>query len=108
MGMNKPNEKEVTLRGIITASERDVDDNVVAINILSDDEDFEVELNELGVELFDFLDEDVEVTGMLKKGRRRQGTKLIRVTNYEWIENKAYDRKDRGWEFDQPEGIVVH
>ena len=103
MGMNNSNEKEITLRGFVSESERDADGNVVAINILADDDDYEIELNELGVELFDFLDEDVEVTGILKKGRRRPGAKRIRVMSYEWMGKKAYDLKDTGLDFEQPQ-----
>jgi len=96
-------DKEMTLSGYVAASEWDAGDNVVAINILTDDEEYDVELNELGVELCDFLDEDVEVTGILKKGRK--GTKLLKVTNYKPLENRGYDREDDDYEYDSEKDL---
>ena len=72
---------EVSVTGIVVPSEWDDDDNVIAVAISTDDEDYIVELNRLGAELFDFLDEDVEVRGILKKGM--SGGKWIRVMDYE-------------------------
>ena len=91
--MQKNNQdKEMTLCGYVAASEWDAGDNVVAINILTDVGEYDVELNELAVELYDFLDEDIEVTGILKKGRN--GTKLLKVTNYKPLGNRGYDPED--------------
>ena len=96
-------EKEVTLRGYLAAREWDHNDNVVSIDLLTDDEDYEIELNKVGVDLFDFLDEDVEVTGVLRKGRN--GTALIRVTSYEPLGNKAPDNDDWRYESDREDNL---
>lgn len=77
--------KEETIVGYVVPSEWDNDDNVVAISISTDDDDYLVEMNKLGEELFDFLDEDVEVTGTVREDR--DGTKRIRVTSYEVLED---------------------
>ena len=49
------------------------------------------------------LDEDIEVTGILKKGR--QGTKLLRVTNYKPLENRGYDPEDGDYEYDSEKDL---
>ena len=86
--------KEETIVGYVVPSEWDNDDNVVAISITTDDDDYLVEMNKLGEELFDFLDEDVEVTGTVREDR--DGTKRIRVTSYEVLEDvdDEYDEDD--------------
>lgn len=80
--MEKSNSSnEVTLTGTVVPSEWDDDDNVIAVAISTDDEDYVVERNRLGAELFDFLDENVEVRGILKKGM--SGGKGVSVIDYE-------------------------
>ncbi len=73
--------KEVTLTGFVIPEEWDHNDNVIVIAISTDDENYLVERNKKGQELFDFLDEDVEVTGFVREDR--DGTKHISVTTYE-------------------------
>jgi uncharacterized membrane protein YcgQ (UPF0703/DUF1980 family) len=94
-----PPPKEETVFGYVVPSEWDSDDNVVAISITTDDDDYVVELNKLGEELFDFLDEDVEVTGIVREDK--DGTKRIRVTSYEVLEDTEdeYD-EDEDYDFD--------
>jgi hypothetical protein len=77
--------KEETIVGYVVPSEWDNEDNVVAIGISTEDDEYVVELNKLGEELFDFLDEDVEVTGLVRDDK--DGTKRIRVTSYEVLED---------------------
>jgi hypothetical protein len=77
--------KEETIVGYVVPNEWDNEDNVVAISITTDDDDYVVELNKLGEELFDFLDEDVEVTGIIRDDK--DGTKRIRVSSYEVLED---------------------
>jgi hypothetical protein len=91
MKKEKPG-KEVTIKGFVAADEWDDRDNVVGIAISTDDEDYRVELNKTGEELFDFLDEDVEVTGMLREDR--DGNKSIRVTSYELLEEEEYEDEE--------------
>jgi hypothetical protein len=91
--------KEETVVGYVVPSEWDSDDNVVAISICTDDDDYVVELNKLGEELFDFLDEDVEVIGIVREDK--DGTKRIRVTSYEVLEDteEEYD-EDEDYDYD--------
>jgi uncharacterized membrane protein YcgQ (UPF0703/DUF1980 family) len=77
--------KEETIVGYVVPSEWDNEDNVVAISISTEDDDYLVEMNKLGEELFDFLDEDVEVTGLVREDR--DGTKRIQITTYEVLED---------------------
>ncbi len=77
--------KEETIVGYVVPNEWDNEDNVVAISISTDDDDYVVEVNKLGEELFDFLDEDVEVVGIIRDDK--DGTKRIRVTSYEVLED---------------------
>ena len=93
MEKNQP-QKEVTIVGYVVPSEWDNDDNVVSISISTDDDDYVVEVNKLGEELFDFLDEDVEVTGIVREDK--DGTKRIRVISYEVLEDveDEYDEDD--------------
>jgi uncharacterized membrane protein YcgQ (UPF0703/DUF1980 family) len=84
--------KEETVVGYVVPSEWDNEDNVVAISITTDDDDYLVEMNKLGEELFDFLDEDVEVTGIVREDR--DGTKRIRITSYEVLEDVDDEYED--------------
>ncbi|MEJ2723711.1 MAG: hypothetical protein P8175_03525 [Deltaproteobacteria bacterium] len=85
MRKEKPG-KAVTIRGFVSADEWDGRKNVIAISITTDDEDYRVELDKVGEELFDYLDEDVEVTGTIRQ--EKNGTKYIRVSNYEVLEEE--------------------
>ena len=91
---------EVTILGYLTPSEWDDDDNVVSVAISTDDDYYVVELNGLGEELFDILDEDVEVTGIVEK--ERDGTNRITVTSYEVLSEDDYE-EDEGWGYDEDE-----
>jgi hypothetical protein len=89
MKREKPG-KEVTIRGFVSADDWDGRKRVIAISITTDDEDYRVELDKVGEELFDYLDEDVEVTGTIRQ--EKNGTTYIRVTHYEVLE-EAYGRE---------------
>ncbi|MBN1847648.1 MAG: hypothetical protein JW932_03605 [Deltaproteobacteria bacterium] len=84
--------KEITISGFITPEQWDDDDNVIAIGISTDDEDYVIELNKLGEELFDFIDEDVEVTGFIREDK--DGTKHITISNYEILDTDDYEEED--------------
>jgi len=84
--------KEETIVGYVVPNEWDNEDNVVSISISTDDDDYVIELNKLGEELFDFLDEDVEVTGIIRDDK--DGTKRIRVTSYEVLEDVEGDNEE--------------
>jgi hypothetical protein len=83
MKKNK-SEKEETLVGFILPSEWDNNDNVTGISISTDDDEYLVENNKLGEQLFDFLDEDVRVTGLVTE--EKDGTKRITISDYEILE----------------------
>lgn len=78
-------EREETIIGYVIPNEWDNEDNVISIRVSTDDDDYLVELNKLGEELFDFLDEDVEITGIVREDK--DGTKRIKVISYEVIED---------------------
>jgi len=91
--------KEETIVGYVVPSEWDSDDNVVSIAISTEEDDYLVEMNKLGEELFDFLDEDVEVTGLVREDR--DGTKRIRITSYEVLEDVDDDfEEEEDYNFD--------
>ena len=95
-------EREETIVGYVLPAEWDNEDNVISISISTEDDDYVVELNKLGEELFDFLDEDVEVTGVIREDR--DGTKRIRVTNYEVLEETEEDHdEDEDLDYDEDE-----
>ena len=91
MKKEKPG-KEVSIKGFVSADEWDGRKNVIAISITTDDEDYRVELDKVGEELFDYLDEDVEVTGTIRQ--EKNGTTYIRVTHYEVLEEE-YEGEER-------------
>jgi hypothetical protein len=81
--------KEVTIRGFVSADDWDGRKRVIAISITTDDEDYRVELDKVGEELFDYLDEDVEVTGTVRQ--EKDGHRYIRVSHYEVLEEETYE-----------------
>ncbi|MFH1487537.1 MAG: hypothetical protein ABII06_01415 [Pseudomonadota bacterium] len=91
--MKKTNKKnEVTISGFITVTEWDDDDNVMALEISADDEDYVVERNSLWEELAELWQEDVEVTGIVSEDR--SGTKRITVTSYEVLSDLDEEDED--------------
>jgi hypothetical protein len=85
--------KEETIKGSVVATEWDKNNNVIAIGILSEDDDYVIDdSNDVGRELFDFLDEEVKVTGIIKKGRR--GSKVITIMDYEVLHQDDYGLYD--------------
>ena len=93
--------KEMTLTGFIAPVDWDNDDEVIAIGVSTEDEDYSVEMNKLGEELFDFLDEDVEVTGIVTEDR--DGSKHITVTSYEVLDSDDDEEDDEEWGLDDDE-----
>ncbi|MCF8078584.1 MAG: hypothetical protein K9K88_04805 [Desulfobacterales bacterium] len=81
--------REVTIIGYV--DEVEAEDGSPAIQITTeDDERYRVHSDHKGDELFDFLDEEVAVSGVVQKDRR--GTPVITVKNYEVIDD--YDDYD--------------
>jgi hypothetical protein len=94
--------KEVTITGFVAATEWDDNDNAIAIEIFTDDDNYRVDNNKQGEELFDFLDEEVEVTGFTREDR--DGGKWISVTSYEVLDeedDEEYDDYEEYGEYDE-------
>ena len=75
---------EVTLVGYVTPSKWDQDDNVIGVSIATDERDYAVEIDKVGQELFDFVDDIVEVTGLAIAGKG--GSHRIKVTVYRVVD----------------------
>ena len=73
--------KEENIRGYVVPVDWDNDDKVIEVSIQTDNDDFEVDRNGLGRELLDFLDKEVEVTGIVHEDR--YGMKRVTVSDYE-------------------------
>ena len=85
--------KETIINGYIEADEWDEDDNVIGAKVVTDYEDYSIEIDGLGEELLSFLGEDVEVTGIVEE--EKDGSKLIKVTGFEILaENDEEDDFD--------------
>jgi len=111
MKKKEPSE-EITITGYVTAADWDWNDVVSAVKVETDDGDYVVAPNRLGEELFAEVDNEVEVTGILREDR--DGTKRISVTSYEVLiesdygEDDDYEYDDDGQEFggEQGESII--
>ena len=84
-----------TIVGIVAASQVDEDDHVIAVTISTDDEDYEVDMSGLGEDLLDFIDEEVEVTGIVAE--ESDGTKSITATSYEVLEYDSDEDSDEDY-----------
>jgi hypothetical protein len=94
-------QKEITISGFVTPEQWDDNDNVIAIGLSTDEDDYIIELNRLGEELFDFLDEDVEITGFIREDK--DGTKHITISNYEILDTDDYDDDDDDYYYESDE-----
>jgi len=96
-------QKEETVTGVVSATEWDDEDNVIAVSIITDDDEYMIDSNKMAEELFDFLEEDVEVTGIVETDR--DGSKRISVTSYEVLDTgyEYDDEEDYGYDYDQEE-----
>ena len=97
--MIKTSKKVIT--GYVTAIDWDMNDTVSAISIEADGEEYIVEDEGLVEELLDFLDEEVEVTGIITEDG--DGTKHIRITDYERLENDDDYDDNIDFEFENDE-----
>lgn len=94
--------QEITITGFVTGTEWDDNDHVVSIEISTEDDDYMVDNNKQGEELFDFVDEEVEVTGFVREDR--DGAKWVTVTSYEVLdeeEDEDYEDYDECDEYDE-------
>jgi hypothetical protein len=90
---------EQTLKGYVVATEWDKHDNVIEVSVQTDDNDYRVDdSNALGRELFDSLDQEIEVTGVIRQDRH--GTNIITVTDFEQLEEEDDFQFDDDWNTD--------
>ncbi|MFC1862756.1 hypothetical protein ACFL1Z_02230 [Thermodesulfobacteriota bacterium] len=73
--------KETTLIGYIEADQLDEDENVTGIKIVTDFDDYTVDMNGISEDLLPFLDEEVEVSGIITE--EKDGNKYIMITGYD-------------------------
>ena len=71
--------------GYVVASQIDEYDRIMGVIISSEDDEYEVEMSGLGEKLLDFIDEEVEVRGIVDE--ERDGSKWITVIGYDVLEN---------------------
>lgn len=84
-----------TIVGFVAASQVDEDDCVVGVIISTEDDDYEVDMSGLGEDLLDFLDEEVEVRGIVEE--ERDGTKWITVIEYEVMPYDSDEDSDENY-----------
>ncbi|MBN2061194.1 MAG: hypothetical protein JW882_12345 [Deltaproteobacteria bacterium] len=85
----KSKPKEIIINGYIEADEWDDDDNVIGAKVVTDYEDYSIEMNGLGEELLSFLGEDVEITCTVEE--EKDGSKIIKVTGFEILAENEDD-----------------
>ena len=92
--------EEITVVGYVRESRCDEYDHVIGIEIVTDDEYFDVEMDGLGKELLEFLYSEVEVHGVIEE--EKDGTKSLFVSSYEVLEENLEDdmAEDFGDNFD--------
>jgi hypothetical protein len=90
----KKEDKTETIIGYVGETE---DDDVVRLTILTDEEDYVVEMNKQGRKLLQELDSEIEATGVIK--RNRDGSNIISITKFQVIDD-AYEDED---EYDDDE-----
>ncbi|MCF8126880.1 MAG: hypothetical protein K9N10_00045 [Deltaproteobacteria bacterium] len=83
---------EITITGVVMATEWDDDDEITGLEISTDDDGYYVEKNAIWDELVDLWDTQVEVTGMVIE--ERDGTRRILVTSYEPLEDVNFDEDE--------------
>jgi len=83
------NGTEITISGVVMATEWDDDDEITGLEISTDDDSYYVENNAIWHELVELWDTQVEVTGIVTE--EKDGTKGILITSYEPLEDVNYD-----------------
>lgn len=91
--------KEEILRGYIVATEWDEFDNVTEVSLQTEDNDYAIDLSTaLGREMFDFLDQEIEVTGIVRQDRH--GENIITVMDFEQLDEEDDFGLDDDWNRD--------
>lgn len=69
------------------------DDDVLGLEISTDEDDYVVELNKEGKKLFDLVDRDIEATGIVTEDE--DGLARITISSFEVLETEDdYDDED--------------
>lgn len=76
--------KETTITGYLEARQWDENDNVTGIKILTEYDEYLLDMSGLGRSLLPFLDEEMEISGIVTS--KKDGIKHIKVTGYHLIE----------------------
>jgi hypothetical protein len=87
--MRKTHPKKSTIRGYIEVDHSVGDENIVGIKIVTDDDEYTVKINGFGEDLMPFLDEEVEVSGIISE--EKDGNKYIKVTGYDILIEQPVD-----------------
>ena len=98
--------EEITVVGYVRESQWNEYDHVIGIEIVTDDEYFNVEMDGLGKELLEFLNSEVEVRGVIEE--EKDGTKCLFVNSYEVVEEDPEGDidEDYGDDFDVDGGVL--
>ena len=91
MSKGKSEKQDIKVSGIINSLDWDDEGNLISIELSTEDEDYEVEPNAMGKELFDLIGEEVEVVGTVTK--RRGENDRIKIIKYEVLDYD-YDEDD--------------
>ncbi len=82
--MSKDRGIEDTISGIVIPVEWDDDDDVIGVAIqTSDEEEYRVDVNKKGRELLDLIEQEVEVSGMIREDE--YDNFIIKVNEYSLI-----------------------
>ena len=80
------------LSGVITPFEWKNNGRLMAISLSTDRGRYVIASNERGQELFDFIDESVQVVGEVVHDQK--GQRVIIVSNYTFLDEDPISRKD--------------
>jgi hypothetical protein len=89
MKKSEKEKNEVEIFGIINSLEWDQDDNILSIELSTEENDYIIEPDDIGTELFDCVGEEVAVVGVITKSK--SGSHRIKILNYEIL---GYDDDD--------------
>lgn len=97
---SKAKPKEVTLSGLVMASEWDEEDEVIGLSFVTEDEDeYILVRNPIHDELLDHVDEDVELTGTVSEDE--DGSLVFEPVGYEVLGDVDSDDDDEDDEDDE-------
>ena len=102
MAKGRGENREIQVTGIINSLDWDDEGNILSIELSTEDEDYVVEPNAVGQELFDLVGEEVEVVGTVT--RKKGGSDWINVIKYDVLDyDYDEDEDDDDYYFDDDE-----